>query len=487
MSTLKENSKRTFIKFSGLAAGTGLLSPLTPFAQDAKKIAEINPGKDATKRMAQYAINLKYSDLPSNIVNECLRAFVNYSGVTTGSCRHEAVDIAIKSLAPVSKSKQATILGRKERFDILNAAFINGVSSHVFDFDDTHLLTNVHSAGPIASALLAYSEYRPVSGQEFLASFYLGIEISIRLSNALHPGQASIGWHVSGTTPAIGAALAVGRLMGLTEQQMIWAIGLAASQPVGFRESFGSMNKSFNPGRAASNGLFSALLAKNNFTSSNQTIESRIGWANSLSIDRDYHEMLDDLGTRFETAKDTYKPFACGIVIHPAIDAAIQLRNRYKIQPEQIKSIVFKGNPMVLELTGKKEPKTGLEGKFSVYHSVAVAILNGKAGEKEYSDQIVLDAKTVAIRNKITVEIDPNIPKKSGDLTITLNDGTTLHQFVENAVGSVEVPMTNAQLNEKFHDLVDEVLPIKKSNALLDASWKIHTFANVGTFPKMSV
>ena len=142
---------------------------------------------------------------------------------------------------------------------------------------------------------------------------------------------------------------------------------------------------------------------------------------------------------------------------------------------------------MVLELTGKKQPQTGLEGKFSVYHSVAVAILNGKAGEKEYSDAIVLDPKTIALRNKIEVEVDPNIPKKSGDLTITLNDGKVLNQFVENAVGSVEKPMTNAQLNEKFHDLVDEILPIKNANRLLDASWKINTFADVGKFPKLSV
>ena len=485
MNRLMSNNKRNFLKVSSTMLGATLVAPLDSFAQAVK--TDVNPGQNATRRMAQYALNVKYEDLPTKIVDECLRAFVNFSGVTTGSCRHEAVDISIKSLAPVSKSNQATILGRKERFDILNAAFINGVSSHVFDFDDTHLVTNVHAAGPIASALLAYAEYRPVSGKEFLTSFYLGIEMSIRLSNALHPGHAGIGWHVSGTTPTIGAALAVGRLMGLTEQQMIWAIGLAASQPVGFRESFGSMNKSFNPGRSASSGLFSALLAKNNFTSSNQTIESRIGWANSLSVNRDYHEMLDDLGVRFETALDTYKPFACGIVIHPAIDAAIQLRNKYQLQADQIKSIQLKGNPMVLELTGKKQPQTGLEGKFSVYHSVAVAILNGKAGEKEYSDAIVLDPKTIALRNKIEVEVDPNIPKKSGDMTITLNDGRVLNQFVENAVGSVEKPMTNAQLNEKFHDLVDEILPIKNANRLLDASWKINTFADVGKFPKLSV
>jgi len=445
---------------------------------------QLEAGKDATRLLAQYALNTKYEDLPESIQREASRALVNFVGVTVGSCQHEAVNIAINSLRPISNSTQATILGRKERFDPLNAAFINGVSSHVFDFDDTHLVTNVHAAGPIASALLAYAELKPVSGREFMNAFYLGVEYTIRLSNSLAPNHADVGWHVSGTHPTIGAAAAIGRLMHLSEQQMIWALGLAASQPVGFRDSFGSMNKSFNPGRAAENGLFAALLAQNNFTSSNQMIESRIGWANSMSTKQDYQEMLGDLGSRFEIAKDTYKPYACGIVIHPAIDGVIQLRNEHHLQPEQIKSIHIKANPYQLELCGKKTPQTGLEGKFSVYHSVAIALIDGRAGEKQYSDEAVLNPKTITLREKITVEIDNRLHKKSGEVTITLNDGRILHKVIESAVGGLENPMTNEQLDEKFLDLTADILPLAKCKELLADTWRMAELPSAGDFAK---
>jgi 2-methylcitrate dehydratase PrpD len=453
----------------------------------AESNAHFETGKDATRLLAQYALNTRYEDLPESIQKEASRAFVNFVGVTVGSCQHEAVNICIDSLRPVSHSNQATILGRGERFDPLNAAFINGVSSHVFDFDDTHLVTNVHAAGPIVSVLLAYSELKPVSGQEFMNAFYLGVEYTIRLSNSLAPNHADIGWHVSGTHPTIGAAAAVGRLMRLSEQQMIWALGLAASQPVGFRDSFGSMNKSFNAGRAAENGLFSALLAQNNFTSSNQMIESRIGWANSMSTKRDYREMLGDLGTRFEIAKDTYKPYACGIVIHPAIDGAIQLRNEHNLHPDQIASVHIKANPYQLELCGKKTPQTGLEGKFSVYHSVAIALIDGRAGEKQYSDEAVRNPKTISLRDKITVEVDNNLHKKSGIVTITLNDGRVLNKVIDSAVGGLENPMTNEQLNAKFMDLTLEILPAGKCHALLADTWRMAELPSAGDFAKSTV
>lgn len=474
--------RRAFLQKSlgALAASTLPSSPLMAEPNS----ESLNTGKDATKILAQYALNTKYEDLPPKIQHEAIRSFVNYVGVTIGSCRHPAIDICIASLRPVSGSNQASILGRHERFDALNAAFINGVGSHILDFDDTHLVTNVHASGPIASALLAYAEMKPISGKEFMNAFYLGVELTIRLSNALAPDHADIGWHVSGTHPTIGAAAAVGRLMHLTEQQMIWTLGLAASQPVGFRDSFGSMNKSFNPGRAASNGLFSALLAQKNFTSSSQMIESRIGWANAMSTKRNYQELLGDLGTRFEIAKNTYKPFACGIVIHPAIDATIQLRNQYKLQPEQIQSILIKANPYVVELTGKKTPQTGLEGKFSVYHSVAIAMIDGRAGEKQYSDAAVLNPKTIALREKIIVEIDPNLPKKSGEAIITLTDGRVLKKSIESAIGGLENPLSDAALDEKFLDLTEGILPRDKSKSILANCWKMSELPSAGSFAK---
>ena len=482
---MRSNQRRFFLKSSAAGIASVALPSYPMFASAAETSTNAEKGKDATRILAQYALSTRYEDLPPNIKREAARAFVNFVGVTVGSCQHEAVNISIDSLRPVSGSTMATVLGRKERFDVLNAAFINGVSSHVFDFDDTHLVTNIHPAGPIASALLAYSELKPVSGREFMNAFYLGVEYTIRLANSLAPNHGP--WHGSGTFPSIGAAAAIGRLMKLSEQQMIWALGLAASQQVGFRDSFGSMNKSFNPGRSAANGLFAALLAQKNFTSSNHVIESRVGWAVTMSSTQDYQEMLGDLGSRYEIAKDTYKPFACGIVIHPALDAAIQLRNQYNLQADQIQSIVVKANPNTLILTGKKTPQTGLEGKFSVYHSVAIGIIEGRAGEKQYSDAAVLSPKTIALRNKITVEVDNAIPKKSGEVTITLNDGRVLNKFIENAVGSVEVPMTNEQLDAKFLDLTEDILPRAKCKSLLADSWRMAELPSAGQFAKSTV
>ena len=138
---------------------------------------------------------------------------------------------------------------------------MNGISSHVFDFDDTHLKTVIHPAGPVASAILALAEHRPVSGTDFLNALVLGIEVECRIGNAVYPAHYDRGWHITGTAGVFGAAAACGKLLGLTEQQMVWALGLAATQPVGLREMFGSMTKSFHPGRAAQNGLTAALLA----------------------------------------------------------------------------------------------------------------------------------------------------------------------------------------------------------------------------------
>jgi 2-methylcitrate dehydratase PrpD len=365
------------------------------------------------------------------------------------------------------------LLGRKERFDIMNAAFINGVGSHIFDFDDTHLKTIIHPGGPVISAILALAEYRPVSGREFLNALILGVETECRIGNAVYPNHYDVGWHITGTAGVFGAAAASGKILGLSEQQMIWALGLAASQPVGLRESFGSMNKSFNPGRAASNGLFAAILASQDYTSSEGMIEAKRGWANTISTKQDYREITEGLGKRYEAALNTYKPFACGIVIHPAIDAAIQLRNQYHLSADQIDRIDLRVHPLVIELTGKKTPQIGLEGKFSVYHSVAVAIIDGAAGEKQYSDRAVRDPKTIALRDRVTATIDPAIRSEQVDMTIVTKDGRKLHRFIEHAIGSVEVPMTDRQLEAKFTDLIDGILPTAQAAKLMDLCWKI--------------
>ena len=211
-----------------------------------------------TEALAAYVAGATPDILPQPVEKEAVRTFLNWVGCAIGGARHETVDIALAALSPFSGPAEASVLGRGERLDVLHAALINGISSHVFDFDDTHLRTVIHPAGPVASALLAYAERCPVRGPDFINALVLGVEVECRIGNAVFPAHYDIGWHITGTCGVFGAAAAVGKLLNLNPERMAWAFGLAASQPVGLREMFGTMTKSFHPGRAAQNGLTAA-------------------------------------------------------------------------------------------------------------------------------------------------------------------------------------------------------------------------------------
>jgi 2-methylcitrate dehydratase PrpD len=439
-----------------------------------------SPGKDVTRHLAEYVVASKPGDIPHLVNKEATRTLLNWVGCAVGGSRHETVDIAIGALAPFAGPAQATILGRKERMDVLNAALVNGIASHIFDYDDTHLRTVIHPAGPVASAILALSEYKPVSGADFLHALVLGVEVECRIGNAVYPAHYDAGWHITGTTGVFGSAAAVGKLLGLNNQQMTWALGIAATQPVGLKEMFGTMTKSFHPGRAAQNGLTAAMLASRNFTSSEQAIEAKAGWANVLSTARDYSEITKMLGQTYEISLNTYKPFACGIVIHPAIDACIQLRNQYNLAASQIERIDLRVHPLVLELTGKKTPQTGLEGKFSVYYASAIAIVEGAAGEKQFSDTLVRDPAIVALRDRVTATVDPSVGEAQVKIAITLKNGMRLEKSIDKVIGSIENPMSDAALDVKFLDLANGVLPQPQARKLLELCWTAEKLPSAG-------
>ena len=426
-----------------------------------------------TRTLASYVVEAKTDDLPPQVRKETARAFVNWAGCAIGGSHHETLDVAIAALGPFSGPATASVLGRGERLDPLHAALMNGISSHVFDFDDTHLRTVIHPAGPVASALLAFAEYRPVSGADFVNAFVLGVEVECRIGNAVFPEHYDVGWHITGTTGVFGAAAAIGKLLGLDAQRLTWALGLAATQPVGLREMFGTMTKSFHPGRAAQNGFTAALLAERGYTSSEQGIEAKRGWANVLSVARNYDEITQGLGERYELLVNTYKPFACGIVIHPTIDGCIQLRNAEHLTADRIASVELRVHPLVLELTGKRAPQTGLEGKFSVYHAAAIALIEGAGGEPQFSDRAVTDPSVVALRERVSAEIDPSLAPDAAHLTIALTDGRVLELFVEHAIGSLARPMSDADLDAKFHGLADPILGRERAQQVLDLCWNV--------------
>ncbi len=420
-----------------------------------------------THIVARYAATSPAELIPDAVKHEATRTLLNWVGCAVGGSQQPAPRRAVAALAPFAGPAQASLLGRTERLDALNAALVNGISSHVLDYDDTHLKTIIHPAGPVASALLALAEYRPVSGAEFMNALVLGCEIECRMGNAVFPEHYALGWHITGTTGVFGAATAVGRVLGLDERHMAWALGLAASQPVGLKVQFGSDTKAFHPGRAAQNGMLAALMAAQGYTASEVALEGFDGWGQAMSPRRDWAEVTEGLGERYEIGLNTYKPFACGIVAHPAIDAAIRLRQANTLRPEQIQAVALRVHPLVLNLMGKETPQAGLEGKFSIYHAVAVALVTGHAGEQAFTDRAVSDPVVIGVRQKVTTTIDPALKPDQVDMTITLVDGRTLHQFIEHAVGSQLAPMTDAQLDDKVSGLSEEILSPARTRALI--------------------
>jgi 2-methylcitrate dehydratase PrpD len=276
----------------------------------------------------------------------------------------------------------------------------------------------------------------------------------------------------------LGAAAACARLLGLNTQQTTMALGIAASQPVGLREQFGTMTKPFHPGGAARAGLLSALMAKHGYTASPRALEAPRGFAQVVSTKCAWNEATDELGQRFEISFNTYKPFACGIVIHPSIDACVQLREQ-GIRAEDVERIELKVHSLVLELTGKKEPADGLQGKFSVYHGCAVGLMFGKAGEHEYDDAVVTHPDVVALRRKVQATVDDGIDEASADVTAVLKDGRRVHVFVEHAIGSLQRPLSDAALAAKFSDQSTPIIGATATQALIDACWNLGNSPNV--------
>ena len=441
---------------------------------------------DVTRALARFVVKSQFDDIPAAVRHEAGRSLLNWVGCALGGSRHDAVGIALQTLAPFSGPAQASVLGRHERLDCLHAALVNGMSAHVLDFDDTHLRTLLHPSVPVASALLALAERQSLTGADFLHAFILGVEVECRIANAVYFAH-NVNWYITGTAGVFGAAAAAGRGLGLDGQQITWALGIAATQAAGLREMAGTMCKSFVHGRAAQNGMTAALLAAKGFTSSERAIEAPRGFAHVLATDRRLDEITRDLGERYEIAFNTYKPYACGVVCHPVIDGCIQLRDSYSLKPGEIAAVALRVHPLALKLTGIKAPRGGLESKWSIYHSAAAAICDGAAGEHQYTDERVRDPLVARLRERISVGVDASMREDEAHVAIALADGRVLERHVEHAIGSAGNPMSDGDLEDKFRSLAEGVLPPAQTDALIEKCWSVATLADVAEIARMAV
>jgi 2-methylcitrate dehydratase PrpD len=440
-----------------------------------------------TKALASWVVKSHINDIPGDVRQEALRAILNYTGCALGGSPDPAVNIAMQAFAPFFGPATASILGRRERVDPLHAALMNGIGSHVYDYDDTTPKNYIHPSSPVASALFAYASSSKVSGSDFVHAFILGFEAESRIGNSVYPAHYDVGWHITGTAGVFGAAVAIGKLIGLSEQQMIWAIGLAATQAAGLREMFGSMAKSLHPGRAAQNGYASSLLAQAGFTSGIHGLEGPRGFAAVQAAKYDLSKITAGLGIDFNLRANTYKPFPCGIVNHPTIDGAIQIHDEFAPASESIRAVRLRVAPLVMDLCNQKNITRGLQGKFSVYHGAAIGLVRGRAGIREYSDEAVNDPAIKRVRESATAVGDPSITEDQAKIEVELSSGEKISRFVEKSLGNIHRPMTNQQLEEKFRDQAVLALPAPQVERVIELCWRIDRLSDVSELVQQAV
>jgi 2-methylcitrate dehydratase PrpD len=406
-----------------------------------------------TKTLAQFVAGSRWDAILPEVRQEGVRGLLNFVGCALGGAHDEAMGIAIKVLTPFFGPPQGIVIGRSERPDALNAAFLNAVSANVLEYDDTHLATVMHPAAPVAPGLFALAELRSVSGRELLHAFIIGVEISCRVGLGVMPTHYQRGWHITATCGIFGAAAACARLIKLDPRRTAWALGHAATQSASFVESIGSMAKSLGVGNAAKNGLGAALFAEGGFSGPDRPIEGLYGFAAVTSDSADLARLTDGIGERWEVLDNAYKPYPCGVVLFPVIDACLELRARHAPAPEAIDRVVVRGHPLMRERTDRPNVETGRDAKVSLQHSVAAAFLFGAAGLAQYEDNCVADPSVRALRARVVFEEDPAMPVESATVTLHLADGTELSQHIRHGRGTPGRPMSDAELDTKVREL----------------------------------
>ena len=402
-----------------------------------------------TKTLCGHLAAAQFGDLGAAAISEARRGVLDWIGCALAGSGHKTVTTLLSVLQETSGRPQATVFGRGLKLGLLDAPLANGQMGHVLDYDDTHMGGVVlHTSSPVLAALFTLAERNAVSGADFMLAYATGFEAGVRTGRTA-PGHHKGGWHLTGTLGTIAAGAASGKLLKLDTQRLTYTFGIAATQSAGMQQNRGTMCKSFHAGKAAANGVLAALLAEHGFDSTQEIIEGKKGFCRIYSDVAEPEQLTAGLGQGWMIESNGHKPYACGVVLHPLIDAIVALRDREPIDPATVSEISLRVHPLVLAITGVVEPSTGLQSKFSTLHSAAVALIDGTAGVAQYSDAKATDPAVAALRRKVKAVTDDTLRKDEAYAAITAA-GKRHEVHIAHAGGTADNPMSDAAIAAKF-------------------------------------
>ncbi len=437
---------------------------------------------ELTRELARRAIALRHDDIPGEIRALAMQCVLDTIGVAVAGADDPLVDILAADLAAEASGNVAA-WGRKERLPPLAAALLNGAAAHALDYDDVNLAMPGHPSVAILPAVLALAETRGSSGADIITAFVAGYETACRIGRTIAPGHYDgLGFHATGTVGTFGAAAACAHLLGLDEARTRHALGIAATSAAGLKSMFGTMCKPLHAGRAAQAGLHAARLAATGFTARPDAIECPQGFAATHSADFDPEAALAEPAGGWHLRSNLFKYHAACYLTHAGIEAGRKLRDAESLTPERIAAITLKVDRTLDRVCNIAAPRTGLEAKFSLRLTAAMALAGTDTSRLDtYTAQVVGDPALAGLRDRVVVDFQQGWSQTRAELELRLTDQTTLHASHDAGIPAPDIAIQGRRLAEKFLGLAAPVMGDNRARALLaaveamdgPASWQV--------------
>lgn len=441
---------------------------------------------ELSKRLAEYVTNTSYEDLPDEVVSFTTLCILDYFGSAFAGADKPPVQMIHHLIEEMGGEEQATLL-TGGRSSVLNAVLVNGAASHIMELDDIHKGSVIHAATVVIPAALAVAEWKKRTGKDLITAVAIGYEVCFRIGEAVTPSHYYY-WHNTATCGTFGAAAAAAKLLDLNVEQTIHALGSAGTQAAGLWQFIedGAMSKQLHPGKAAMNGVMSALLAEKGFTGATQILEGSRGFFRAMSEKFDESKITNGLGEIFKITENSFKVHASCRHTHPAMDLMLDVTKEKTLRVEDIDEIKVGAYQAAINITNNDHPTTQYASKFSLQFCTALALLTGKGGLAQFTEETLWDEDIRALMKKVSVGVDPEIeaayPEKWGSkVEISLRSGEKIVIQTEYPKGDPENPVTSNDLVDKFMILATR-LPEEKRVAFADSILKLEKIESVREF-----
>jgi 2-methylcitrate dehydratase PrpD len=429
-----------------------------------------------SRDMAHWVAKLNPADIPERAFTWAKHALLDWFGVTIAGAQEPLTEILVADALAEGGSGSARLIGRPERVIASQAALINGSASHALDYDDVHFGLGGHPSAPVLPALLALAEQHNASGRELLTAFIAGYEVECLIGTMIGSSHYEDGWHNTATIGTFGAAAAGAKLLGLSAAQTAMALGIAATQAAGLKSMFGTMCKPLHAGKAALNGLLAARLASRGFTSRGDALECEQGFAATQSRTFTPLPIRPDPDAPYAVEANLFKYHAACYLTHSPIEAVSILRRTNQLTPDDVDRITLWVSPGHLKVCNILAPATGLEIKFSLRHTAALALSgDDTAALATYSDANAERPDLVALREKVEVETK-SFPRHSpAEVVIELSNGERLQQAVDVGEPAQDVDRQWMRLTDKFHSLADPICGVDNATSCINLCATLET------------